>query len=212
MARNQGGRGAVRELAAETAAAIAQADAERESRQLSLLAPTRFDGQRAAEQRRKIASDATRARGVGRPKGSENVATKELKEFLRAHGYDPVIARWRWLLHTPETLASELGCTKLEAFDRIDRINAELRKLFYADAPMLDDQGKPLPTFSLTIGGENVAVQVNQGGQVPAQIPPWETDAEVTASRRKIEAKQAVTIEAEAKSQAGKSQTSGKGR
>jgi hypothetical protein len=202
MGRNQGGRGAVRELAGATAEQLAAERDRQAAAQLSLLAPTRLDGPRAAEQRRKIESDVARARGVGRPKGAENLATREIKAFLRSHGYDPVVARWRWLLHTPETLATELGCTKLEAFDRLDRINAEMRKLFYADAPMLDDEGKPLPAFQLTIGGQNVAVQVNADGS-KARVAPWETDPEVQANRQR---NQPLTIEAGAKSQSAKSQ------
>lgn len=207
MSRKHGGQGAVRDAAAELAADLDQARERAEARQLSLLAPTRFTGKRAAEQRGKIAEDARRARVAGRPAGAQNMDTRKLKDFLRAHGYDPVIARWRWLLHTPETLASELNCSKLEAAGFLDRIHADIQKLFYAPAVAVDDQGKAVPSFSLTIGGNNVAVQLNAGGGAALEVPPWMTDAEVAARLGNSEQNQPV-IEADAeKSHADKSQT-----
>lgn len=210
MGRNDGGRGTLRAAAGAIGDELDQARDREAAKQLSMLAPTRFVGKRAAEKQRKIANEVLRARGAGRPKGAKNIATRQIIEFLRAHGYDPVVQRWRWLLHTPETLASELGCTKLEAFDRLDKIHGDLRRLFYPDAVALDDQGKPVPQLVMNIGTQNVALVATPQGTFPAQRPPWETDAEVQAGLAKREQNQPVTIEAEAKSHGAKSHGEGK--
>jgi hypothetical protein len=55
----------------------------------------------------------------GRPPGAQNKTTREMLEFVRKLCGDPLERRFRYAMHTPETLAIELGCTKLEAFDRL---------------------------------------------------------------------------------------------
>jgi hypothetical protein len=41
---------------------------------------------------------------------------------------DPTFDSARWLAHTPATLARELHCTLLEAFDRLERIRRQQRR------------------------------------------------------------------------------------
>jgi hypothetical protein len=132
-----------------TKAAIAEAAKEAmptPAEQLELI-PTRFapGTKRHAAQLRKAAG--------GRPRGSGNIASREVIAFVKKMFGDPMVESARWLLHTPETLAAELGCSKLEAFDRLERIRSELRKFFYAPKSPVDDDGKPVPVFNLVIGG-----------------------------------------------------------
>lgn len=60
-------------------------------------------------------------RGPGRPPGAINTATKEMRDYLAANFTNPVIARARVMMMNPHDLALALGCTPLEAFDRIER-------------------------------------------------------------------------------------------
>lgn len=180
MSRQDGSFGAVRGALADVAEAIEEAGAD-EAEQLDMLpAPTMYDGERADRQQRKIEAEH-RARGVGRPQNSRNLATREMLAFLRAHGFDPMERRFRWAMHTPETLAEELNCTRLEAFDRLDGIWKDMQRYFYAPLAAVDGQGNPVvPQFAMFIGGQAI-------GQVGG-LPPWLTDPEV---RKQIEAERA---------------------
>lgn len=157
MARQDGVRGAVGGLI-EAAAAARPA----EPAQLELLPPG-LDGLTAAARRR--VEPGVRAARAGRPPGAENKMTREVKDFVRQVMGDPVIERARWLLHTPESLAAVLGCTRLEAFDRLDRIRAELSRLWYAPAAPVGEDGRPVPVLSLVVAG-----QVVGAADAP---PPW---------------------------------------
>jgi hypothetical protein len=55
---------------------------------------------------------------AGRPPGARNLATRDAIAFIRRVFGDPLVERARWLRHTPETLAAELQCSKLEALAR----------------------------------------------------------------------------------------------
>lgn len=160
-----------RRAAAAMADAAAEAVSARpaEAEQLSLLAPSRFqEGGRAhARQVGRI----ERA-GRGRPVGSQNKNNKEIKElFYRLFG-DPLLESARWTLHTPESLAAELGCTKGEAFDRLERIRADLRRFFYAPMAAVDADGNvPVPQFTM-VNAPGAQVGVVVGGGMPWE-GPW---------------------------------------
>lgn len=150
--------------AAVGALAAAIEEARGAAEQLELL-PTRttagsFEGDRVRE--------AVRRRG--RPSGAQNVATRDMKEFCRrVFGLDPMLEGFKWLQHSPESLAIELGCTKLEAFDRLEALRKELARYFYAPMQAVDEDGKPVPTFNLVLGDRAPG----------AQRPPWEYLEEV---------------------------------
>ena len=150
---------------AAVAAAAGALDAEKRAAEGSQLAmfdlPSRLEGADLAEQGVKVA----RARGPGRPPGAENRSTRELREYMLARGAHPLIELMRWSLHTPETLARELDCTRLEAFDRLTAIRRELAPYFVAKMAPTDEAGNVVPIFNLSIGG--VA-----GGLGPG-LPPW---------------------------------------
>lgn len=104
-------------------------------------------------------------RGPGRPKGAENRATREWRDYLLRRGEHPLEWMMRWSMHTPESLAAELGCTKAEAFDRLAKLRTELAPYFMPKMQPVDEDGRPVPMVNLTIGGSG------PGGD-PA-LPPW---------------------------------------
>lgn len=127
-----------------------------------LFPPTRFD---ADDSRHGRMVEAVRRDRAGRPPGAQNKATKEIKDLIRRLIGDPLFERARWAAHTPESLAAELGCTKLEAFDRLDRIRNELAPYFYARLAPTDEQGRPVVPLVMAFGGHVAAGDAR---------PPWE--------------------------------------
>jgi uncharacterized protein with von Willebrand factor type A (vWA) domain len=68
---------------------------------------------------------------------------------------DPLERRFRYAMHTPETLAIELGCTKLEAFDRLEKLWADLSTYFYAQQAQVDGQGNAVaPRLTMVFPGQ----------------------------------------------------------
>lgn len=203
MASQEGKRGVLSGIARDLAPAGAAIAADDE--QLEMLSlPTRFDAEDAAraEQQRGIVAIEQRARGVGRPKGARNKTTRDLIEYARKIGADPMLWLLRWAQHTPVTLAAELGCTRAEAWDRLYALHRDIRRVFIADAVPVDEDGKPLPQFSLSFGG-GIAVQVNTiAGQ---KTPPWLTDPEVARNAAQGQQNQALTLDAEPQSHDQKS-------
>jgi hypothetical protein len=106
----------------------------------------------------------------GRPPGARNKATREMLEFVRKLGGDPLERRFRWAMHTPETLAIELGCTKLEAFDRLDKLWADLARFFYAQQAQVDGQGNAVaPRLTMVFPGQIAPANDASG----APQAPW---------------------------------------
>src|SRR5262249_20467699 len=107
-----------------------------------------------------------RVRRVGRPPGARNLAQRDAIEFIRKTIGDPMLLRARWLLHSPESLAREFGCSALEAFNLLDRVAADLMRYCYAPRAAEDDKGNAVvPNFQVAIGG---AVAGDAGP------PPWQ--------------------------------------
>lgn len=160
------------------AAVVADAADAAEPEQLELLPPTRFAPGSAGHA--ELGERIKRER-AGRPPGATNIATRQMLAYVRRVWGDPVERRARWLLHTPETLAAELDCSKVEAFDRLDRIAADLSRLFYPQLAPVDGAGVSVPpTFNLVLGGH----QANG-----AAAPPWiyEGGPEVEQNQRLAE-------------------------
>jgi hypothetical protein len=146
------------------ASAAAGARAE-DPEQLELMPPTRANMTAAEQERVETAVKRDRA---GRPPGAQNKATREMLDFVRKMCGDPLERRFRYAMHTPESLSIELGCTKLEAFDRLDRMWSELSRLFYAPLAPVDGQGNAVvPRLTMLFGGQNAAAA---DGSVE---PPW---------------------------------------
>lgn len=171
MGAGDGVRAAVGAEVAAVAGAVADARAPGE--QLGMFAlPTRFDGKVAQEQLDKA------ARGRGRPPGAQNRSTKDMRDFMRAQGVDPLFDMVRWAQHTPETLAKELKCSVAAAYDRLQDLRKELAPYFYGRVAPVDADGQAVPMFLMQVGG---------GGSVAIAggAAPWLTDP-----RRVVEVEQ----------------------
>lgn len=150
-------------LAEALAAAAAEAE-KPAAEQLTMLPPSPFG--LGTGRQRVMAEHIARDRR-GRPAGAQNLATRDVIAFVRQVFGDPVLERARWAAHTPATLAKVLNCTELEAFDRLDKIRADLTLLIYPRLAPVDGQGNAVvPTFNMMIGGS----QTGAGGD----LPPWE--------------------------------------
>jgi hypothetical protein len=148
---------------ADIAAVVGAAAEPDEAEQLTMLPPLRTG---LNDTRRAEIADAVRRRG--RPPGAKNIATRQALDFIRRVFGDPLIERSRWLLLAPDELASVLGCSTAEAFDRQDRIRADLARFFYAPLAAVDDKGNAVvPSFHMSIGG-------GAPGAAAADRPPWE--------------------------------------
>lgn len=156
------------EAVAAAAAEVADLHAAAEGEQVEMFAlPTRFVGAEADEQ----AARVERARGkAGRPPGAVNRSTALLRDYLLARGVSPLEQMFRWALHTPETLAAELDCSKKEAFLHLRQLWADLAPYLHARQAPVDDTGKPVPIFNLQFGatGGDMAAQIGTGS-----VPPW---------------------------------------
>lgn len=147
----------------EIGAVIEAAATEPAAEQLAWLPPIR---DAVNDTRRAAIADGVRRRG--RPPGAQNIATRQALDFIRRVFGDPLIERARWLTLAPDELASAIGCTTAEAFDRQDAIRADLARFFYATRAPVDDAGNAVvPTFHMSIGGGSAGAL---GG---ATRPPW---------------------------------------
>ena len=94
----------------------------------------------------------------GRPPGAQNKSTREMLDFVRKLCGDPLERRFRYAMHTPETLAIELGCSKLEAFDRLEKLWADLSTFFYARLAQVDAGGNAVaPRLTMVFPGQSGA-------------------------------------------------------
>lgn len=151
--------GAVEKIAGDRGAA------ELEAEQLTLL-PTRSNLTPAQKAR---VDAAVRANRRGRPPGAQNLATREMLDFIRKTIGDPMLESARMAMHTPETLSIELGCSKFEAAELLEKIRSDLRPYFYAKQAPVDADGKPAPWLTMTFGDQNARPP---GLAAPGQ-PPW---------------------------------------
>ncbi|WP_445493193.1 hypothetical protein [Rhodopseudomonas sp. RCAM05734] len=147
-------------------AAAAAAAKPAEAEQLDLMPPTRSNMTPAEMERVEQAVKRDRA---GRPPGAQNKTTRETLDFIRKVIGCPMIESARQLMHTPETLSIELGCTKGEAFDRLEKIRTDLRPYFFAKQAPVDTDGKPVPGLTVEFHGQGAA-RIGADG---AQLPPW---------------------------------------
>lgn len=144
----------------------AAARAEPPAVQLDLVPPARPNMSSDEQQRFDAAVRHGRA---GRPPGAQNKTTRETLDFIRKTLGDPMIESARWAMHTPDSLAIVLGCSKAEAFDRLEKLRADLRPYFYAKQAPVDVDGKPVPGLTMQVIGQ-VGVTVGADGE---ELPPW---------------------------------------
>jgi hypothetical protein len=185
MATN-GVKGVVAESVGELGAAIEAARLEPDQVELFAQLPSRFAGdERAAQELRA-------RRGRGRPPGAQNRMTSDMRDFLRARGFDPMLWKVGWAQHTPESLAKELNCTTAEAFDRLDKLYGELLGYFYGKVAPVSENGEAVPFLVL---------QGYAGAGLAPDAPPWLQDPR----RRQIEQKQGLSDQDSEKSQGAES-------
>lgn len=142
--------------------------------QLELLPATRFEP--GSEAHNELVAGVARAR-AGRPPGARNIATRDMVAFVRRTIGDPFLESARVLLHTPATLAAELGCSKVEAFDRIERIRSDLRPFMYARLAPTDANGAAVvPAFQMFFGAGR------RSPDAGADRPPWIEDFEANGA------------------------------
>jgi hypothetical protein len=131
--------------------------------------PTRFLGVRAdgaPDDRVEKVERAAALHRRGRPPGAVNRSTAELRKWLLGRGVHPLEQLMRWAMHTPESLAAELGCTLLEAFREWKSLQVELAPYFAAKVVPVDDNGNAVPFFQMIMGGAG-------SGAGPGAAPPW---------------------------------------
>ena len=115
-----------------------------------------------------LAAIVAKGRG-GRPKGAQNLATREVREYLvKRLGGTPQEHLARWFALGPEGLAKALACSKADAFDRWAALGDKLGRYFMAPMAPVDQDGKPAPTFVVAIGGQTGIM--TSSGEVK---PPW---------------------------------------
>jgi hypothetical protein len=116
-------------------------------------------------------------RGPGRPKGAPNKRTADFARYIQSR-YGDLLTGLAAVAFTPiEELARDLGCTKLEAFDRWLKVRAELLPYVHAKLPAeAVIKHEQLPT--LVIGelhvGTGGAVQLGPEGLRAMSIGPSE--------------------------------------
>lgn len=99
---------------------------------------------------RALDAGETIKRPVGRPKGSLNRRTQEMRDYILARYRHPLIGLAETWMRPVEVLAAELGCDRLEAF--------KVQQAAMRDAlPYLEQK---LPQ----------ALQVDAGGVLPVQV------------------------------------------
>jgi hypothetical protein len=117
-----------------------------------------------------IAANAIEERKRGRPKGAENLSSRQLREMLVRAGGHPLIHLARWATLTPEEMARRLGCTVIEAFDRQVMIWDKLAPYVAAKLAPTDDKGNAVPGLMIAIGDQalNSGLAMRAGAS-----PPW---------------------------------------
>lgn len=151
MADHHGSAGAVAEAVRE---ARDQLPADR-GQQLDLLAEAQRPIGERLWTREAVAEEVERVRKAGRPKGAQNLATRELREWIvHLLGGTPQERMARWAQMEPEEMARRLGCSVLDAWDRQKELWKELSPYIMARMQPVDDQGRAVPLVALSIGGQ----------------------------------------------------------
>lgn len=84
----------------------------------------------------RMAVDEVRRRGVGRPRGATNKRTGKMRDYLASRYRHPLETLAEMQAQTPELLAAQLNCTKLEAAALIKSAAAELAPYMESKMPV----------------------------------------------------------------------------
>jgi hypothetical protein len=178
MARSDGIKGVV----VEGARAVAAESKPEAAEQLELLdAPHAGPVFMFDQAKQKEVAD--RERAAGRPKGAQNLLTRETRELMLRSGTHPLLAMMRWGSLSPEELATRLGIKTVEAFDRLVSLWRETAPYLVGKAVATDDAGNAMPMIQLNIGGQAIAIG-------PDARPPWEAlnTPDIVEQYQKLEA------------------------
>jgi len=158
-----GSPSALKEVLSASARQISAGAAVDAAEQLDLLPEVvsidRFDQE-------KIRANGIEERRRGRPKGAENLASRQVREMVFRECGIPLLELARWASLTPEELALRLGCTKLEAFDRKKAMLAELASFTQPRLAPTDDKGRAVVPMVMAVDN-----RVVNGAE--ASEPPW---------------------------------------
>lgn len=162
MSVGDGRSGVMRAAVAAAAGDLAQQRAAAAPEQLTML-PVPIGNPRAKHLRR----DVDRKREAGRPPGATNISTRELREWLLRRGIHPLQQLFLWAQHTPQSLAAELGCSQLEAYNQLRQSWADLLPYLAPKMAPVDPLGNVVTPFvQFNVGGHQVIAQ--------GQQTPWE--------------------------------------
>jgi hypothetical protein len=178
MARSDGIKGVV----VEGARAVAAESKPEAAEQLELLdAPHAGPVFMFDQAKQKEVAD--RERAAGRPKGAQNLLTRETRELMLRSGTHPLLAMMRWGSLSPEELATRLGIKPVDAFDRLVSLWRETAPYLVGKAVATDDAGNAMPMIQLNIGGQAIAIG-------PDARPPWEAlnTPDIVEQYQKLEA------------------------
>jgi len=154
----------IREALKGASASIAREVASAEGEQIALFDLPCDDPTGAVQAAR------DKGRG-GRPKGAQNLSTRQLREYLlaRMEGRTPQERLAQWAVLGPIGLKKALGIEDGgEAFSLYLKLETELGRYFMAPMTPVDGEGNPTPVFNVVIGG-NAGVMA-ASGEVE---PPW---------------------------------------
>ena len=117
-----------------------------------------------------IAQAQARSTKGGRPKGAQNLSTRQLRDFLlgRMGGKTPQEQVAQWASLGPEGLKRALAVDTATAFSLWLRMQEWLGRYFMAPMVPVDAEGNPAPTFVVSIGGSTGITTAT--GEVKA---PW---------------------------------------
>lgn len=152
MGAELGKRAVMREAIKAAGGAVIEQRAAERGEQLTMLPVPGDRPGRAA----RLRNQAARTNRAGRPPGATNQEVKALREYLLARGVHPLQRMMEWSMHTPTSLAAELGCSRLAAFDRLRELWRDAAPFFAPKLVPTDDQGREVPTFELIIGGQHL--------------------------------------------------------
>jgi hypothetical protein len=178
MARSDGIKGVV----VEGARAVAAESKPEAAEQLELL-DVPHAGPVFMFDQAKQKEVAERERAAGRPKGAQNLLTRETRELMLRSGTHPLLAMMRWGSLSPEELATRLGIKTVDAFDRLVSLWRETAPYLVGKAVATDDAGNAMPMIQLNIGGQAIAIG-------PDARPPWEAlnTPDIVEQYQKLEA------------------------
>lgn len=142
--------------------------AEEREAQLDMLADELRPASVRLSTDKAINAEAERVRRVGRPRGSLNRSTREVRDFILRilEGLPPQARMARWLALEPEELARRWGCKVVEAVEWQRRASEGLYPYMMPKMVPVDEEGKAVPMVLVNVGNAGI-----NGGN--SSQPPW---------------------------------------